>query len=286
MVIVSMCTCLIHESLTRIPGLTYRRRLGAWAIWFLLGGIGLVGCGPLEPIVEQEVSDLQLTVDTLKTSIRDSQRTIAELRSELESRRQELADSQIARAQMEGRIREAERRLTEARHIIDLQREELTSSRTERQRVSQAGTALQNQLKQLQKQLSKMGKQFERGGETGAAPANLSSANTRPSAVRPVNMDSSPHGAEKSRVAVAPAEALPSAAIIDGGERSVAAADNPTSLSVKPGDTLWSIAKRFHTTVQELMVANELADNRILIGQAIRLPGHVASGTSPLDKTE
>ncbi|MDP3089484.1 MAG: LysM peptidoglycan-binding domain-containing protein [Nitrospira sp.] len=225
-------------------------------------------------------------MDTLKTSLRDSQRTIAELRSELDSRRQELADSQIARAQMEGRIREAERRLTEARHIIDLQREELTSSRTERQRVSQAGTALQNQLKQLQKQLAKMGKQFERGGETGAAPANLSSTNTRPSAVHPVNMDSSRHGAEKSRVAVAPVEPLPSDALIDGGERSVAAADYPASLSVKPGDTLWSIAQRFHTTVQELMAANELQDNRILIGQALRLPSRVASGTSPLDKAE
>ena len=282
----SMRTCSLHESPVRVPRLRWRRGLGAWAIWFLLGGTGLVGCGPLEPIVEQEVSDLQLTVDTLKTSLRDSQRTIAELRSELESRRQELADSQIARAQMEGRIREAERRLTEARHIIDLQREELSSSRTERQRVSQAGTALQNQLKQLQKQLAKMGKQFERGGETGAAPANLSSTNARPPAVRPVNMDSSHHGDEKTRVAVAPAEALPSDAIVDGGERSVAAADYPASLSVKPGDTLWSIAQRFHTTVQELMAANELADNRILIGQALRLPSRVASGTSPLDKAE
>ena len=282
----SMFICLDHEWLARISGLTSRRRVGAWAIWFLLGAVGFVGCGPLEPIVEQEVSDLQLTVDTLKTSLRDSQRTIAELRSELEARRQELADSQIARAQMEGRIREAERRLTEARHIIDLQREELTSSRTERQRVSQAGTALQNQLKQLQKQLAKMGKQFDRGGETGAAPASLSSTTPRPSAVRPVTMDSSLHGAEKPRVAVAPAEALPSDAIVDGGERSVAAADYPASLSVKPGDTLWSIAQRFHTTVQELMAANELADNRILIGQALRLPSRVASGTSPLDKAE
>lgn len=282
----SMRICSVHTLLIRIPGLMCRRGLSAWAIWFLLGGIGLVGCGPLEPIVEQEVSDLQLTVDTLKSSLRDSQRTIAELRSELESRRQELADSQIARAQMEGRIREAERRLTEARHIIDLQREELTSSRTERQRVSQTGTALQNQLKQLQKQLAKMGKQFERGGETGAAPANLSSTDTRPPSVRPVNMDSSRHGSEKSRVAVAPAEALPSEAIIDDGGHSVAAADYPTSLSVKPGDTLWSIAQRFHTTVQELMVVNELHDNRILIGQALRLPSRVASGASPLDKAE
>lgn len=283
---VSMCICSVCEWLGRISGFTRRKGLAACGICFLLGGPGLVGCGPLEPIVEQEVSDLQLTVDTLKTSLRDSQRTIGELRSELESRRQELADSQIARAQMEGRIREAERRLTEARHIIDLQREELTSSRTERQRVSQAGTALQNQLKQLQKQLAKMGKQFERGGETGAAPANLSSADTRPSSVRPVNMDSSRHGSEKSRVAVAPAEALPPEAIPDGGGHSVAAADYPTSLSVKPGDTLWSIAQRFHTTVQELMVVNELHDKRILIGQALRLPSRVASGTSPLDKAE
>lgn len=276
----------VHNLLARVSGFTCRRRLGAGTVWFLLGGISLAGCGPLEPIVEQEVSDLQLTVDTLKTSLRESQRMIAELRSELESRRQELADSQIARAQMEGRIREAERRLTEARHIIDLQREELTSSRTERQRVSQAGTALQNQLKQLQKQLAKMGKQFERGGETGAAPASLSSATTRPSAVRPVNMDTSPHNAETSRADVIPTETLPSDAIIDSREPLSAEAARPASLSVKPGDTLWSIAQRFRVTVQQLMVANELADSRILIGQALRLPSPVASGTSPLDKAE
>ncbi len=276
----------VHELLPRSPRRTSQRRLGVWSIWFLLAGVGLAGCGPLEPIVEQEVSDLQLTVDTLKTSLRDSQRTIAELRSELEFRRQELADSQIARAQMEGRIREAERRLTEARHIIDLQREELTSSRTERQRVSQAGAALQGQLKQLQKQLAKMGKQFERGGDTGAAPANLSSANTRPSTVRPVTMDSSPHDVETSRPAVAPVEALSSNMSSNSGEGLLVPADHPASLSVKPGDTLWSIAQRFHTTVQELMAVNELANTRILIGQAIRLPRYVASGAAPLDKAE
>ncbi|MEQ1794428.1 MAG: LysM peptidoglycan-binding domain-containing protein [Nitrospira sp.] len=253
---------------------------------FVVGSAGLMGCGALEPIAEQEVSDLQLTVDTLKTSLRDSQRTIAELRSELESRRQELADSQISRAQLDGRIREAERRLSEARHVIDLQREELSSSRTERQRVAQTGAALQNQLKQLQKQLSKMGKQFERGGESGAAPATLSSVSPRPSAVRPVNMGSTDRGAERSHMAVAPAVTVPSEEAIDGGDHSVADGGSPSSLSVKPGDTLWSIAQRFRITVQDLMIANDLSDNRILVGQAIRLPGRVASGASPLDKSE
>lgn len=260
-----------------------------WIRWHLLllvaGPVGFIGCGSLEPMVEQEVSDLQLTVDTLKTSLRDSQRTVAELRSELESRRQELADSQIARAQMDGRIREAERRLTEARHVIDLQREELASSRTERQRVSQTGAALQNQLKQLQKQLSKIGKQTDQAGDTGAAPANHSSAKPRASAVRPVSMGSTDRDGEMPHVAVAtPTTAQPDGTI-HGGDH-VAGGASLSSLAVKPGDTLWSIAQRFHTTVQDLQAANELPDNRIHIGQAIRLPSRVSSGASSLDKSE
>jgi LysM repeat protein len=268
------------------------RRFTGWrwvrwqAVLLVVGPIGFIGCGSLEPMVEQEVSDLQLTVDTLKTSLRDSQRTVAELRSELESRRQELADSQIARAQMDGRIREAERRLTEARHVIDLQREELSSSRTERQRVAQTGAALQNQLKQLQKQLSKIGKQTDRAGDTGAAPANHSSAKPRTSAVRPVSMDSTDHAGEMPHVAVTPPTTVQPDETIEGGDQPVAEGPSLSSLAVKPGDTLWSIAQRFHTTVQDLKVANELRDNRIHIGQALRLPSRVSSGASPLDKSE
>lgn len=117
-------------------------------------------CGPLHPIiVEPEMSDLQLTVDTLKTSLRDAQRTVAELRAGADAGRQELADVQIARAQLEGRIREAERRLTEARHVIDLQREELSNARSEREQVGRTKAALQNKLQQLQKQVSNVGKE-------------------------------------------------------------------------------------------------------------------------------
>lgn len=119
--------------------------------------LGMSACGPLDPIiVEREMPDLQLTVDTLKTSLRDAQRTVAELRAEIDAGRQELADVQIVRAQLEGRIREAERRLTEARHVIDLQREELANSRSEREQVGRTKAALQNKLQQLQKRVSKV----------------------------------------------------------------------------------------------------------------------------------
>ena len=69
---------------------------------------------------EPEVVDLELTTDTLKASVRDAQRTVAELRTDLEARRRELAEAQVARAQLEGRVREAERRVIEARLVIEL----------------------------------------------------------------------------------------------------------------------------------------------------------------------
>lgn len=106
-------------------GLKGGRVKGTWSsisIGILL--LGISACSSLEDIIiEPEMSDLQLTVDTLKTSLRDAQRLVDELRVEVDARGQELADVQIARAQLEGRIQEAERRLTEARHVVDLQRE-------------------------------------------------------------------------------------------------------------------------------------------------------------------
>src|SRR4029077_5942099 len=85
------------------------------------------GCGELEPMREPEVVELELTTDTLKSSVREAQRTVADLRADLEARRRELAEAQVARAQLEGRVREAERRVIEARHGEKLQGEKLVA---------------------------------------------------------------------------------------------------------------------------------------------------------------
>src|ERR1700675_4736513 len=132
------------------------------------------GCGELEPMREPEVVDLELTTDTLKASVRDAQRTVAELRTDLEARRRELAEAQVARAQLEGRVREAERRVIEARLVIELQREELAAARTERARVSRSSLQLQSQMKQLRKQLSRTGKSgpVDDGQEAASLPSS------------------------------------------------------------------------------------------------------------------
>lgn len=44
---------------------------------------------------------------------------------------------------------------------------------------------------------------------------------------------------------------------------------------VKEEDTLWKIAKRFDTTVGEIMEINELEDDKIMIGQKLFIPRHV-----------
>ena len=43
-------------------------------------------------------------------------------------------------------------------------------------------------------------------------------------------------------------------------------------VSVKPGDTLWSIAQKYRVNVEHLRMFNQLTDNRIIIGQALWLP--------------
>ena len=220
--------------------------------------LGMSACSPFEPIVMgPEMSDLQLTVDTLKISLRDAQRAVAELRAEVDARRQELADVQIARAQLEGHIREAERRLTEARHVIDLQREELASARSERDQMGRTRAALQNQLKRLQKQSSKAGKQVQ-GDLSPAAMASTTGEHPKPASVI--------H--ERN---------APLVALEDGAGVSLKPISQPLTVtsrshvSVRPGDTLWSIARRHRISVEHLMTINALPSDRIQVGQALWL---------------
>lgn len=245
--------------------------------------LGMSACSPIEPTImkEPEVFDLQLTVDTLKISLRDAQRAVAELRAEVDTRRHELADVQIVRAQLEGRIREAERRLTEARHVIDLQREELTSARSEREEVGQTRAALQNQRKQLQEQLPKVGKQVKRN----VSPAAMASPSDRQLKLATV-------GPQQGVLLAALEEGtrLVSGAAEVSGESSVGDASRSLLLGtveprirvvVKSGDTLWSIARRYHTSVRGLMVRNALPNDRIQVGQALWL---IEPSTEELDQ--
>jgi LysM repeat protein len=225
------------------------------------------GCGELEPMREPEVVDLELTTDTLKASVRDAQRTVTELRTDLEARRRELAEAQVARAQLEGRVREAERRVIEARQVIELQREELAAARTERERVSRSSLQLQGQMKRLQKQLSKAGISSPAHDGPEAAPLSSSGAMRNGQKEVPVSAQRNQPSEflETPQAVATPANREPSSEVEE--QRP------PTKhVSVKPGDTLWRIARKYRVSVEHLRTINQLIDNNIVIGQALWLP--------------
>ncbi len=232
------------------------------------------GCGELEPMREPEVVDLELTTDTLRASMRDAQRTVAELRADLEGRRRELAEVQVARAQLEGRVREAERRVVEARQVIELQREELAAARTERAHVSRSSLQMQSQLRQLQKQLTRMGKASPAPDGQEAVPLPSSDAVRKGQKAMqvPAQRNQPSEFPETPQMAPTTGAVIPvraTRASLSGFEQPMAP---PQHVSVKAGDTLWSIAQRYRVRLEQLRTLNQLTDNRIEIGQALWLP--------------
>ena len=56
-----------------------------------------------------------------------------------------------------------------------------------------------------------------------------------------------------------------------------------TTYTVTSGDTLYSIARKFNTSVDTIKTLNNLTNNTLSIGQVLRIPG--ASGTTPTPTT-
>lgn len=244
-----------------------------------------VGCGELEPMREPEVVDLQLTTDTLRTSVRDAQRMVAELRTDLEARRRDLTEAQVARAQLEGRVREAERRVIEARQVIELQREELAAARAERARVSRSSLQLQGQMKQLHKQVSKA----ERSDtiQDGQEAAPLPSSRVGRKGQKALQVPAPPHQPseyqETQQLSATPAAMVQRPVTGESLLASERQSIPMRHVSVKPGDTLWSIAQKYRVNVDQLRALNQLTDNRILTGQALWLPDDPSPSGSGAD---
>lgn len=205
----------------------------------------LAGCAYLEPgVYDPELDDRKLSVHVLRSQSREAQRMVAGLRQEMEANRQTLAAAEVSRAQLQGRLREVERRYEEARQVIDLQREELARLRDEREEVLKASRELKNQMSRLQRQLASLSESYKKAPAPGPAPVVKKAADAP--LLNGAGFD---------------------ATVGVGG-------DLPAVVTVQPGDTLWSIARRYEVSYPALRSLNGLDENPdlILVGQELLLP--------------
>lgn len=242
-------------------------RVGCWIVSVLslfFGG----GCARLTPVADQAPSDLQVTADSLRTAVRDAQRTAADLRTELDEQRKELADVQLARAQLQGMLRETERRLVEARQVIELQREELAAARIERERVAQAVRPFHSRLRQSSALVPYQGKKSPSGLDV-AVPAAAVSGESMEVVPLPAEEDSGLHTSGTTADAELVSEETRPDAV---STPNVAAAVPVRTVVIQQGETLWRLARRHKVGVDVLRVLNGLSDNRIVAGRTLRLP--------------
>jgi LysM repeat protein len=129
-------------------------------------------------------------------------------------------------------------------------------------------------MSQLRKQLSKTGKSGSAHDGQEAVPLPSSSAVRKGQKAMqvPVQRNQPPEFPETPQMVATSTVVMQVPA---NRELSSGAGQQRTPtqhVSVKPGDTLWSIAQKYRVNVEHLRTFNQLTDNRIVIGQALWLP--------------
>lgn len=220
--------------------------------------------------------DQEIVHSALKAESAQAQRTILDLRVELQGLQKELGTARAAQAHLEGDLREAHRRLSETQRISDAQREDLARTREERERLTQAGRDFQGQLAELnrlrqqvataavsdQKRLQDLEAALERQAKEIAELKKPTSQKPRGKAKpKPGNGGPALQNFKGGRERATPVVAM--APPSSGQARTVI---------VRRGDTLWAFATQHRITVERMKALNGLVSDTIVPGQELILP--------------
>jgi nucleoid-associated protein YgaU len=244
---------------------------------WLFGVFFVTGCAGSGPTIK----DYQVIAQALQAEARQAQRTITDLEAQRQAVQRDLGEARTAKARLEGEMLDAERRLLEARHIVELQREELSRATAERQRVTQAAREEQVQLHaqlqiQTQAQLIEISRLNQQVTEVQAERARLQAMDEL-IARQATEMAELKAAVQKSLRApgLKPANDSPPEFRPSGFTAAISVYEGLSpmkTLTVRRGDSLWMLARRYRVALDDLIELNRLETDLIVPGQKLRLP--------------
>ena len=217
------------------------------------------------------VRDFQITQAALKAESLQAQRTIMDLRAEMQGLEREMGAARALQARLEGELQEAQHRAQEALRTVERQREELVRTREERDRLAAINRELQGQLVEL-------GRLRQQVGEAGRDQSRLQALeqaierHTKELAELKTAMQKLSKRSKPKPVGARLAGPI----YKDVSDRPVLSGESAESASrtviVERGDTLWGLARKHRVRLSELISENNLTSELILPGQELILP--------------
>ena len=217
------------------------------------------------------VRDLQVTQAALKAESLQSQRTIADLRAEMQGVQQELGAARAVQARLEGEVREAQRRAQEAQRAVEAQREELVRTREERDRLATINRELQGQLVELGRLRQQIGEAGRDQSRLQALEQAIEQHSKELAELKAAVLKISPRSKAKPASGTMPAPIYKEVADRPAlsGE---SAGSGAHTVIVERGDTLWDLARKHRVRLADLMTVNNLTSDLIRPGQELILP--------------
>lgn len=246
----------------------------------LSGVLWLIGCSSSPLLPNRSLSD----------DARRAARIVQDRENELAAIRAEVAATRIAAAKKEAEISElralvtqlrqengeSHQALLEARHVAEARQSELAALKVEREQLLPAKVeqdSERRQLAELQNTVASIDEQLTYLKQTVAVTSHK--ATTPPAKLNDrMMLDGDRKKPLLNRKPVPDARA-------ESGERIVPAVhilrdhDGPATkmhITVQPGDTIWSLARRHHTTVSALRAANGIPGDALIVGRELTLP--------------
>lgn len=218
--------------------------------------------------------DLQVMETALKAESQQSQRTITDLRAELQGLQQQLSAARIAQSRLEGELREAQRRLAEAQRTVEVQREDLMRARDERDRLAHTGRDFQGHLTELGRLRQQVAEAIR--DQTRDQTRDQGRLQSLEAALAKQAQDVAELKASVRKPASQLRPKQAKAARPTSPERAKAAgeptASSPRTVTVEPGDTLWALARKHRVDLAELKAVNRISSDLIVPGQELVLP--------------